>query len=309
MIGIDVAKDKLDVYVLVTKQHMVIKNTAKGICALISKLKKQELLSMLVFEPTGCYSKELEVCCLQNKVPYHKAHLNKIYHFARSKVGYKKTDKVDARVLAEYAQQNNVKAEEGQSEAQIERQELCHNINELKAYLAGLNAKSKGIYISKGIRKSLKRRISQAKKELDILKAELDQLIASNEKLRHQNELLQTVKGVGKEVARLLVTGLPELGKLSREHISALVGVAPYNRDSGQKVGYRSIIGGRFHIRKGLYMAALVASRSNPRMKEIYQRLLKRGKAAKVALVAVMRKMLIMMNAMVKNDTPWSPEI
>lgn len=309
MIGIDVAKGKLDVYVLESHEHMVIKNNTKNIKALMRRLRKMNKLDLFIFEPTGCYSKELEVCCLQEKVAYHKAHLNKVYYFARSKVGYKKTDKIDAQVLAEYGEQNKLEADNDQSEAQIQRQELCNGINELKEHLAGLKTKSKGIYLNKALKKSYQRQIKQDTRELELLKAELERLINEDEELVQKQALLKTVAGVGAEVARQLVVSLPELGHISREHISALVGVAPYNRDSGKKKGYRSIRGGRFYVRKSLYMAALVASRHNPRMKKIYDELRKKGKVAKVALVAVMRKMLIMMNAMVKNNTPWSSEI
>ena len=129
--------------------------------------------------------------------------------------------------------------------------------------------------------------------------------IAQDERLVNKMKLLQTVKGIGLEVSLLLTTDLPELGKLTREEISSLVGVAPQTKDSGRKSGYRSISKGRFNVRKGLYMAALVASRFNPRMKKLYENLLDRGKKKKVALVAIMRKMLIMMNAMVRKNTPW----
>ena len=274
----------------------------------LRKLQKNDDLSLLVFEPTGCYSKELEMYCLKGNLPYHKVHLNKVYHFARSK-GYAKTDKIDACILAQYAQQNNVSADTNNSIKQIERQELSSAVNDLKQQLSALKGKAQGIYISSTIKRMHHRRIRQLEKDLLLLQQELDEDIATDEDLKHKYNLLQTIAGVGKETARTLVIDLPELGQISRERISALVGVAPYNKDSGKKTGYRSIIGGRAHVRKVLYMAALVASRFNPRMKKIYQDLRMRGKQGKVALVAIIRKMLIMMNAMVKNNTPWSPEI
>jgi len=309
MIGIDVSKDKLDVYVLLDNSHLVVENSNAGIKKLVRVLRKNKTLSMLVFEPTGCYSKELEVYCLNEGLLYHKAHLNKVHYFAKSKVGYAKTDKIDAKVLAEYAEQNNIEPDDGGSTSQIERQELCSYLNELKDRLAGLNAKSKCIYINDLVKQSVKKQIKQLTKEIALIKQELDEIIKEDAGLTTKCKILESISGVGKETARLLVTGLPELGKISREAISSLVGIAPYNRDSGKKNGYRRIIGGRFHIRKGLYMAALVASRHNPRMKKIYQDLLSRGKKPKVALVAVMRKMLIMMNAMIKNNAPWVNEV
>ena len=309
MIGIDVSKDKLDVHILKNNKHLVVANSINGIKKLVKMLQKNKSLSMFVFEPTGCYSKELEVYCLNENLPYHKVHLNKVNYFAKSKVGHVKTDKIDAKILAQYAEQNNIEPENDNSTTQIERQELCSYMNEIKDRLAGLNAKAKCIYINGLVKKSIKKRINQLKKEVELIKQELDKMIKEDDDLASKHKILESISGVGKETARLLVTGLPELGKVSREAISSLVGLAPYNRDSGKKSGYRRIIGGRFHIRKGLYMSALVASRHNPRMKKIYQDLLGRGKKPKVALVAVMRKMLIMMNTMVKNNTPWVNEI
>lgn len=204
---------------------------------------------------------------------------------------------------------NEVRASESNSIEQLQRQELASLINSLKAELAALKIKSQNIYLNKTVKKYIKKRISGLDKEIADLTKELDALIAKDETLAERYALLNTVKGIGENTARLLVTCLPELGSISREAIVALVGLAPYNCDSGKREGYRSIRGGRFHVRNGLYMAALSASRYNPRMKAIYQRMLANGKKPKQALVAVMRKMLIMMNAMVNNNTPWSPEI
>ena len=309
MIGIDVSKDKLDVYISQEKKHLVIPNTTSKINGLLKRLANKNQLSMLVFEPTGCYSKELEVCCLKQDLPYHKVNLNKMYHFAKSTVGYAKTDKIDAALLADYGDKNAVEPSKNNSIAQIERQELGNLISSLKMDLAGLKSTHKGIYLNKTVKKYLTKRIVQMNKDISRLTEKLDELISNEKNLLDTFHLLMTIKGVGEQTARLMVTSMPELGSVSREQISALVGVAPYNRDSGNKTGYRAIIGGRFHVRNGLYMAALVASRYNPRMKRIYNDLLARGKKPKVALVALMRKMLIMMNAMVKNNQPWSTEI
>lgn len=306
IVGIDVSKDKLDIRVLPINKHYIAKNTQAGISNfmknILFKLGQPELI---VFESTGGYEKMLQAYLLKQAVPYHKAHPNRVYHFGKSKGYFAKTDHIDAHMLARYGQQEEIVPDQGSSEDQIKIQELSSRKTQIKNMIERERPKLKQIYLDKSIKRSIKRTIKMLEKELELIEKELEKLIGNDEALCERRELLQTVKGVGKKISTILVTDLPELGQLNREEISNLVGVAPQTKDSGKKQGYRSTGKGRFYVRKGLYMAALVASRHNPRMKAIYQKLLSKGKKKKVALVAVMRKILIMMNAMVKNQTPW----
>lgn len=309
IIGIDVSKDKLDVYVLPIDKHFVIKNTRAGISNFMSNtLLKIAQPELIVFEATGGYEKILEIYLLKHALPYHKAHPTRVHHFGKSKGYFAKTDHIDAHMLARYGQQEEIVADRQSTEDQLKIQELSARKIQIKDMIEREKPKLKQVFLGAAITRSIKRTIKMLEKELELIEKELEKMIDNDEFLQEKRELLQTVKGVGTETATLLITNLPELGQLSREAISSLVGVAPQTNDSGTKQGYRSISRGRFYVRKGLYMVALVAARYNPRMKTIYEKLLKKGKKKKVALVAIMRKILIMMNAMVKNKTPWQAD-
>lgn len=309
IVGVDVSKDKLDVYVSPQAKHWVIKNSNAGIRSFMRELNSSfGAADLIVFESTGGYEKALECYLLKNGLAYHKAHPTRVYHYGKSQGYFAKTDRIDARLLAQYGEQAAVVADEGVTEDQLKRQELSARKLQIKRMIESEKPKLKQPYLGKLIKRSVSRVIKALANELKQIEDALDAMIHQDELLREKRALLQSVKGVGKETSTLLVTDLPELGRLDREAISSLVGVAPQTKDSGRRQGYRAISRGRFDVRKGLYMAALVAVRHNPRMKAIYEKLLAKGKKKKVALVAVMRKMLIMMNAMVKHQTPWQAD-
>lgn len=306
IVGIDVSKDKLDIHVLPINQHFVIKNTYASIGSFMNNtLLKLGQPELIVFESTGGYEKTLQAYLLKQALPYHKAHPTRVYHFGKSKGYFAKADHIDAHMLARYGQQEEIVASEDVSEDQLKIQELSARKTQIKDLIGKEKPKLKLVYLEKSIKRSIERTIKLLEKELAWIEKALEKMIDTDKALCDRRALLQTVKGVGQQTATLLITQLPELGHLSREAISSLVGVAPQTKDSGKKQGYRATGQGRFYVRKGLYMAALVAARYNPRMKAIYEKLLSKGKKKKVALVAVMRKMLIMMNAMVKHQTPW----
>ncbi len=160
-------------------------------------------------------------------------------------------------------------------------------------------------HASKILKKSIGKIISTLEKEVEIMETLLQDIIASNPIYQHKNELLQSVPGIGKTGATALLSTLPELGQLGKKQISALAGLAPYNCDSGKFKGQRRIWGGRASVRKALYMPTLVATRHNPVIKAFYERLCAAGKPKKLALIACMHKILVIINAMFKNDTLW----
>ena len=306
ILGVDVSKDKLDITLSSNGEHYEIKNSKAGIKSFMkNRVKSTEQLELVVFEATGGYEKELHCYLMDVVIPYHKAHPSRVHAFCRAKGYFAKTDKIDSEALMRYGQQDDIGPDEGTDKNQLKIQELSSRRTQLKDMIVKEKLRSNHTYLDNQISRSIKRNIKQLGKELELVTKKLEEAINSNEVLSDIVALLQTVKGVGKEVAMILVTDLPELGKLNREQISALVGVAPQNKDSGKRRGYRAISKGRFYVRKALYMAALVAARYNPRMRDIYNKLVEKGKLKKVALVAVMRKMIIMMNAMVKNNTVW----
>ena len=293
IVGIDVSKDKLDIYLSSSHQHFLVKNTQRAITDFIkNKLPLYGIPDLVVFEATGGYEKSLQACLLRLKTPYHKAHPNRVKNFGRAKGYFAKTDKIDARLLACYGKQEEVVADEMQCEEQIKIHEISARKDQVKDAIRKEKNKLSQPYLDKFIARSIKRIIKLLERELALIEAELEQRVDEDQALREKRHLL-------------LVTQLPELGQVSREAISSLVGLAPQTNDSGKKKGYRSIRYGRSQVRQGLYMGALVAMRFNPKMKAIYTKLIAKGKKKKVALVAVMRKMLIMMNAMLRDKTAW----
>ena len=308
IVGIDVSKDKLDVYISSTKMHSVIKNTKAGIKSYFKNKLDIQALELVVFESTGGYERLLHAYLLEQQIPHHRAHPTRVHRFAEAKGFFAKSDRIDARILTLYGEQEEITADGTTSQNQLRIQGYSARRNQLKNMITSEKHRLQVITFDKEITRSIKRNIKQLERELGLITEKLNTLINADKELKAKHQLLQTAKGIGIEVATLLVTDLPELGNLNREQISHLVGVAPQTKDSGKKSGYRAVSRGRFQVRKALYMAALVAVQHNSRMKNIYNKLLEKGKRKKVALVAVMRKMIIMLNAMVKNNTPWQVE-
>ena len=308
IVGIDVSKDKLDIHLFPENKHLVIKNTKASVASFFKNKLDVQDCGLVVFEATGGYERLLQHYLIEKKTPYHRAHPSRVHKFAGAKGYFAKTDCIDARILALYGKQEEIEADTATTKDQLEIHDYSARRSQLKDMISSEKQRLNTVSFNKYIVRSIRRNIKQLERELALVTKKLDELIAADEALERRYKLLQTTKGIGPEVAKILVTDLPELGHLNREEISHLVGVAPQTKDSGKKRGYRAISRGRFHVRRALYMAALVAARFNPRMKKIYEILLAKGKLKKVALVAIMRKMIIMLNAMVKKGTPWERE-
>lgn len=312
ILGIDVAKNKLDINVLHDngkQNHYAIKNTPASIKRLMTRqLKKRADIKQVVFEPTGSYEKHLQVYLMDHHIPYHKAHPSRLNYFRLSEGHFAKSDKIDARCMTLYSLKNDLPNETQETRQSMELKELASRKQQLKRNIQTERNRLEKTYLTPSIRRSIKKTLRFLEKELAQIVDELQKLVSADEALQAKQKLLETVKGVGPEVSSVLITELPELGMCSRSEIAHLVGVAPRTNDSGLKQGHRAVSQGRFNVRRALYMAALVASRHNPRMKLIYTKLVAKGKKKKVAIVAIMRKMIIMMNAMVKNNLPWQAE-
>lgn len=306
IIGIDIAKDKLDCHCFETNKAFQIKNTPASIRHFLKQNACE--IKLVVFESTGGYEKYLQLQLADANIPYHCAHPFRVHSFGKYRGYYAKTDRIDARMLSEYGAQAHIQADSPINEQIIRIKELSTRKRQVKEQLLSTKHRLASPSICKDVIRSIKREIKWLEQESLYLTAKLNEQIEAGSELDRKRKLLESVKGVGNEIATTLITDLPELGHLSRESISNLVGVAPRNKDSGTKQGYRAISHGRSSVRKALYMAALVASRFNPRMKLFYQRLLAKGKKKKVALVAVMRKMIMMLNAIIKNNSPWQAE-
>lgn len=301
-VGIDVAKDKLDVAVLGEKQASQVGNDEKGIAELVKKMKKLDP-KLIVVESTGGYQRAVVLGLYEAGLPVAVVNPVRVRNFARAHGLLAKTDKLDAFNLAEFGKQVNPRQFEAKSEAGSQLSALLVRRGQLEEMLKA--EKSRLRMVPASMRPSVERMIEVLKAEIKQLEKEVDRFMKEHEDWQEQEELLTSAKGVGRVTAATLLAELPELGKLDNKKIAALVGVAPMNSDSGKKRGYRRTRGGRVGVRNVLYMSTLVATRYNPVIKPHYQKMLKRGKVKKVALTACMRKFLTILNAMIRDKTPF----
>ena len=299
--GIDVSKATLDISL--QGKHFKIKNEKEA----ISNFIKLEIASkirpnLVVLESTGGYER-LAINMLQKaSIPIHRAHPSKVHSFAKFSDHFAKTDKLDAKLLEKYASivSEKEKGDKAISESFLELKDLKSIERNFMEDIHAASCKMK--MLTKKAARYLELHIESLKKSLQKIRQDMQSIINKDDNLRKKQALLQTFKGVGPQVSSSLIIELPELGSLNIKQIAALVGVAPKLHHSGTKNPNGHISGGRFNVRNALYMAALVAKRYNPSMKDFSSRLMERGKVAKVILTAIMRKIIICLNSMVKNN-------
>jgi transposase len=301
-VGIDVSKDNLDVAVLGKRQEKQIGNTQNGIDELVAKM--QELApELIVVEATGGYQRCVVEALFHAGLSVAVVNPARVRQFARACGLLAKTDKLDAQVLAVFGQRVQPRCYEGKSEAEKQLRALLVRRKQLEEMLKAEQNRLRTI--SPSLRGSLERMIALLKEEKKRIDEQIRELMKEHKAWHEQTEILGSAPGVGPVTTATLLAELPELGKMDRKKIAALVGVAPMNYDSGRKRGYRKTQGGRADVRSVLYMATLVATRRNPLIQAQYQQLLKRGKLKKVALTACMRKFLTILNAMVRDQQPF----
>lgn len=301
-IGIDVSKNKLDVCILSTGECFQVDNTSTGHQLFIKRLSPQAN-SLVVIKATGGYEQSVVQALQQAAFTLAVVNPRQVRDFAKALGHLAKTDKLDAYVLARFAQAIKPQASAPVSQSRHELQQKQQRRKQLVDMLT--LEKNRLAQATGRVKEHIKDSINFLEKQLKALEKELFTSIAADKELSAKESLLCSVKGVGKVTALTLITQLPELGHLNQRQIAALAGVAPFNRDSGQWRGQRTIWGGRSTVRTALYMSALVATQFNPVIKKYYERLCAAGKKKKVALVACMRKLLVILNAMVKNNTLW----
>lgn len=303
-VGIDVSKAHLDVYLRPSGQQFQVKNQASGIIEFIKQLQSFEI-QQVILEATGGF--ELEVAQALQAQGFAIAIINprQARDFAKASGKLAKTDRLDAAVLAHFgaAMQPAVTVlasanEQTLQEAVTRRRQLVEMLTAEKHRQSSLRGK---------MRQNVDEHVEWLEKRIAELDDEIEQLSQVHEQWRSHMALLTSVPGIGKVIATTLIAALPELGQVSDKRISALVGVAPLNRDSGKYRGSRTIWGGRANVRAALYMGTLVAVRHNPVLKAFYARLLAQGKAKKSALTACMHKLLRILNAMIRDGNPWQP--
>ena len=304
-VGIDVAQDQLDI-ATTADQVWSVKHHPRAMAALARRLQKLSPARIIV-ESSGKLKQELVVVLAEAKLPVVVVNPRQVRDFAKATGVLAKTDRIDAHVLARFGEAVKPEVRELPDE-QARRPDGARGASPSVASDAagGAPPAAAGGPAVEEIAGATHRVSGEAVGQAGRGSARCD---PANSDLAGAFDLLQSVPGIGPTTAATMIAELPELGRLSRHEIAALVGVAPFNRDSGKWKGKRSTWGGRSPVRSTLYMATLVATQYNAYIRAYYQRLLARGKAKKTALVACMRKLIVILNTMLKNHQPWNPKI
>jgi transposase len=304
-VGIDVSKDRLDVHILPQDEAFNVERNGKGLAALVERLKPLAP-SLVAIEATGGFETTTAAALAAAGLPVAVINPAQIRHYAQALGKRAKSDPIDAFVIARFG-------------ADV-KPEVRALPDEMTQFLADLVARRRQIVemlqaerqremrtTVRRLRKSIARLIKALEKELNELDGDIDDTVRGSPVWREKEDLLRSVKGVGKQTARTLFAELPELGTLDRKQIASLAGLAPYTRQSGKWRGKSMIGGGRKAVRTALYMAALTASRHNPILKAFYDRLVESGKPKMVALIAVARKLLTILSAILRDKKTWQP--
>ena len=303
IISIDVGK--YDLHIFIKGKIEVIQNTQKEIKKWVNKVKKQiPNLYLISFEATGGYEKQLKRSFQEAEIPYKQLHANHVRAYAKAKGILAKTDSLDSKVIWEFSHATKVKPTQVNNAKNEELKGLMDRIDRLKKMKKQETNRLETEY-DKTIISSIKSHIKWLEKQIKELEEKVNLYVSENEKIKKEVSLYESIPGVGRIVALRILVDLPELKLATEKELAALVGVAPMNRDSGKMRGKRRIIAGRSKVRSVLYMAALSAIRWNSSLKAMHERLKRKGKPSKVALVAVMRKLLTVIRSVALRDTPW----
>lgn len=302
-VGIDISKSSFDICVLPEEHFATFANNQAGIAQFVALVARLDCLERLVVEPTGGYERSVVDALLAADLPVAKINAKQVRQFARACGRLSKTDKIDAFVLADYARRMETKVLAPSSQAHTTLIELVSRYRQLSHMIVqekNRREKTKSQTDTRArawIEETLAFLLAQRQSVVDAMKA----CLKADKDLSLKAQVLMSLKGIGLRTACFLIAGLPELGLMNKAQIAKLVGVAPINRDSGQMRGKRMISGGRKPVRDALYIAAMPAIRFDPNMKAVFERLKAKGKPGKVALVAVMRKMIIVLNARMRD--------
>lgn len=301
-IGVDVGKSFLDIFIFELDTHWQEENTHAGIKRLVSVLKRYQLTRVLV-EATGGYERNFVTACAEKSLPVIIVQPIQVRQFAKAQGILAKTDKIDARLIAMFGKILEPEVRPiASKEIRLIRDLLARKRQLNETRTQELNRQHKA---PKVLAASHRRLLKLLDKEIAWVNEHLAKKVAAETEWQRTYEILSSVPGIGDGVAFTLLGELPELGTLSNRQVAALCGLAPFNRDSGQMRGKRRIKGGRAPIRTVLYMAMLCAIQHNPVMRDFYQKLVAHGKHKKVAITACMRKMITILNTMVRNNQAW----
>ena len=304
-IGIDVAKDRLDVHLRPSGESFTVARDGEALAGLVERLQALAP-ALVVMEATGGYETVVASALGAAHLPLAVVNPRQIHDFARATGKLAKTDRLDAAAIAHFAEAIRPPARPiADAEAQALGELVARRRQVIEMIVAEGNRRRRAS--QRRVIRAIERHLALLQSELSELDGDIDQAIRNSPLWQADADLLAGVPGIGPATVRTLVAELPELGRLTRRKIAALVGVAPINRDSGTWRGRRAIAGGRPAVRAALYMAALVASRANPLIAPHYKKLRAAGKTGKQALVACMRKLLVILNAILRDRKPWQP--
>jgi transposase len=306
-VGVDVSKDYLDVHIHPAALRRRFDNTPAGIAELLAWIRPYAA-ERIIFESTGPYQKVAVGALLAEGLPVVVVNARQVRDFAKAMNYLAKTDRIDAGVIAHFGEVVATTVRPLESQESRDLRELYDRRGQLVGMLAMEKNQRHAAQVAQAsakVLKSIDRHIKYLQGQISDLEQRMDQIIQASAAFRARNEVLQTIKGIGPQVSRTLLAYLPELGQYSRQTIAALAGLAPFHDDSGTHTGQRHIRGGRSKVRVGLYQAAVAAIKHCPRMKAFYAALKARGKASRVALIAVARKLLVLANAMIRDMAPY----
>jgi len=303
-VGVDVSKASLDVYRPDTRAFIQFDNNSEGTEELSKKLNRKRKRTVVVMEATGGYEKMLLHQLENFGIEAAVVNPRRVRDFAKGIGIDAKTDPIDAQVISRYGQVVEPAVVACKSDHEKKHRALVDRRNQLQGLINQEKNRLKQTW-DEDAKESIRTVLDCLKKQLKQVDSQLAKMLKADKENQRLIEILDSIKCVGPVLISTLITSLPELGEFNREQIAKLVGVAPINRDSGKKSGKRFIGGGRGHVRRVLYMAALVGIRHNPVLKAYYAHLKSKGKESKVAIVACMRKLLSIMNTMVRTNELW----
>jgi transposase len=304
-IGVDTGKYQLDIYIRPLDIAFSVTNNDEGIKQAINTLKQYQP-ERIVIEATGRLEMAFVIACSKAKLPFVIANPVHIKRFAGAIGRRAKTDKLDAQLIAHYGEAIQPQLSSLKPEIMQQMSDLVARRNQLLTMQT--MEKNRLQILPKELMMTIKPILTAIKQQIAKIEQKIVTLIESNPDYQNKNELLQSMNGIGKIAAASIISNLPELGYITNKQAAALVGVAPMNKESGRYKGQRKIQGGRHQVRTVLYMAMMSAIQSNPDFKSMYQRLLNTGKPKKVALIACVRKMVIILNSMLRDGSRWEPQ-
>ncbi len=302
-VGIDIASEKIDIFIDSNDEYLTVPRSKNGISQLLKTLENYDV-ELIAMEATG--GLEDFVACELDANEYNIAIVNpkKVRDFAKALGKLAKTDSIDAKVLASFANKVRPAKTKLLSQEQVYLKQLVRRRKSLML-MEQMERNHLRTESNASVLETIENVLDTLEDSIKSIEDEIDKAIAQNDDLNSAVEIMSSVPGVGKVVAQTILAELPEIGSLNRGSIAGLAGLAPFNCDSGLMRGRRRIWGGRSKVREVLYMSALVSVQYNSKIKDYYEQLQKRGKPKKVALVACMRKILLILNAMVKNQSHW----